>query len=399
MRLGFMPLLDAAIPIVAARCGFAAAHGITIDLVRETSWANIRDRLAIGQFDAAHLLAPMPVVSALGLTPIEAPIVAPFALGLGGNAITVSSALWQMMQAESPGLRAGEPVAVGLALRKVVATRQKNGHKKLVFGVVHPFSAHNYELRYWLAASGIDPDADIGIAIVPPPFMPDALKSGQLDGFCVGEPWNSVAAQLHDGRIILTKSAIWRASPEKVLGVRLDWTESDPGRLDALLHAMIDAALWCADEANHTSLADLLGERDHLAQPAHALRPALSSGLQMADGTASSAPDFLSFSDHAANFPWKSHALWFLSQMLRWRQVADRPGLAALVAGCYRPDLYRRVASTRGLNVPAIDMKCEGAPVGTWQVPGTLGSLTLPQGGFFDQQVCAPDATGTDMSA
>ena len=121
LRLGFMPLLDAAIPIVAARCGFAAAQGITIDLVRETSWANIRDRLAIGQFDAAHLLAPMPVVSALGLTPIDVPIIAPFALGLGGNAITVSSGLWQAMCRAMPEVRAGDPHSVGLALRSVVA--------------------------------------------------------------------------------------------------------------------------------------------------------------------------------------------------------------------------------------------------------------------------------------
>jgi len=376
LRVGFMPLIDAAIPLAAAAKGFDARRGLRLDLVRETSWANIRDRLAIGHFDAAHLLAPMPVAAALGLTTPATPLIAPMALGLGGNAVSVSGALWARMRQGAPQARVGDPREMGAALAKVATTR------RLAFGVVHPFSAHNYELRYWLAACGVDPDRDVDIVVVPPPFMPEALRIGRIDGFCVGEPWSSVAAATADGRVILTKNAIWRSSPEKVLGLRADWADAHPDLVTRLIDALIDAALWCGEPANRAELAAILAAPEAIGAPAAQIAPALEGRLRLADGALLDDADFLVFARGAANFPWKSHAAWFARQMARWGQTTATPEDLARAADCYRPDLYRAACRARGLDAPAIDERPDAAePV---RVAGLAGPLDLPAGGLFD---------------
>ncbi|NJM35408.1 MAG: ABC transporter substrate-binding protein, partial [Rhodomicrobium sp.] len=224
---GFLPLVDASLLIAAKEKGFAEAEGIELKLVRETSWANIRDRMAVGHFQCAHMLAPMPIAGRLGLTPMPLDAIAPMALGLGGNAITVSRALYEEMSqaGELSGLDARK---AGLALAKVIQARWRGGLPKPVLAVVHTHSAHNYDLRYWLYASGVDPDRDVEIVVVPPPFLPDALAAGRIGGFCVGEPWSSIAAQAGQGVIVTSKSSIWRSSPEKVLGVASAFAQSAP---------------------------------------------------------------------------------------------------------------------------------------------------------------------------
>lgn len=376
IRLGFIPLLDAAIPIVAADKGFAASEGIALALVRETSWANIRDRLAIGHFEAAHLLAPMPVAAALGLTPLDVPLIAPMALGLGGNAITVSDALWTQMRAARPDVIANDPVSVGAALKAALAGRQ--GARRLTFAVVHPYSAHNYELRYWLAASGIRPDADLDLAILPPPLMPDALAAGTIDGFCVGEPWNSNAARRFGGRIVLTKSAIWRAGPEKVLGIRADWAERHPDALAALLRAMLAAARWCTAPENAGELVALLARADRLNLPEEDIATPLSGRMPLADGTRHRLEDFMAFGGGMppegimANTPLRGAALWFLSQMARWGQTTLTPEAAARAAASFRPDLF----------LPVADAGSAGNALPPLQ----------PLGGFFDGESFDPAA-------
>src|SRR6266436_4120422 len=222
--LGFITLLDCASLVVAAERGFAAEEDLELALVRETSWANIRDRVVIGHFDAAHMLGPMTVASTLGIGHIKVPVIAPFALGLGGNAITVSLQLWEQMEGEGAAA-GGPPVDHGVALKRVVTKREKARREPLTFAMVYPFSCHNYELRYWLAAAGIHPDRDVRLVVIPPPFLVDALRAGQIDGFCVGEPWNSVAVDAGVGAIVAPTTAIWPYSPEKVLGCRLEWAQ------------------------------------------------------------------------------------------------------------------------------------------------------------------------------
>jgi NitT/TauT family transport system ATP-binding protein len=357
--VGFIPLLDCASLVVAAEVGFAAAEGLDLELVRETSWANIRDRVIVGHFDAAHMLAPMTVASTLGIGHIKAPFIAPISLGLGGNAITVSLPLWQQMTEQ--GAVAGDfSLKQAAALQRVIAAREQAHLEPLTLGMVHPFSCHNYELRYWLAAAGIDPDRDVRLAVIPPPFLADALRAGQIDGFCVGEPWSSVAVDAGVGTIVTPTTALWPLSPEKVLGCRAEWAERHPAQLAQLLRALYRAASWIERPENHTELARLLAQPNYVGTGQGLLYRALLGQLRLQPGTEPTAlTDFYVPARHAATFPWVSHALWFYAQMRKWRQVDSRPEHLALVRATYRPDLYR--AALRGIDVelPERDLKVE----------------------------------------
>ena len=224
LHIGFIPLVDAAALIIAVDKGFAAAEGLDVTLVREVSWSNVRDKLNIGLFDAAHLLAPVAIASSLGLGHVKVPIVAPFNLGLNGNAITVSPALHAAIMGEIEG-DAFDPMATALALARVVAIRRKSGAEPLTFGMTFPFSTHNYQLRFWMAAGGVDPDEDVRLVVLPPPYMVDSLANGHVDAFCVGAPWNSVAVDLGVGHILHFVSDILVRAAEKVLAVRQSWSE------------------------------------------------------------------------------------------------------------------------------------------------------------------------------
>ena len=387
---GFLPLLDSALLVIAHEKGFAEEEGIALSLVRESSWASIRDRLAVGHFNVAQMLAPMPIACNLGLTPLAARTLAPMALGLGGNAVTVSSALWQAMRQH--GARGDlDPLSTGDALRAEFEARARRGNEPLRFAVVHPHSGHNYELRYWLAACGIDPDRDVEIVIVPPTLMADALGAGRIDGYCVGEPWNTAAVAKGVGRIATVKAAIWKSSPEKVLGVAASWAETNPDALAALLRALYRSAKWCGTLANRGELARLLADPRYVGCPADWLQPALDGAIRTGGTDVVEVADFFVPHDKAATFPWKSHALWFYSQMVRWRQVAATAANEAIARETYRPDLYRAALKPLGVALPAANAKVEGALKTATPVGSAGASLVLGPDGFFDGAVFDPD--------
>lgn len=389
VRAGFIPLLDCAVLVAAAELGFAAREGLRLELVRESSWANIRDRLGVGHFDVAHMLAPMPIASTLGVGHLVVPTIAPMALGLGGNAITVSTALWQGM-ARHGALGDGEPRAAGRALQKVVAERVASGLPPLAFGMVYPFSCHNYELRYWLAACGIDPDREVRLAVIPPPLMVDALRAGQVDGFCVGEPWNSLAVAAGVGAVATTKAHIWRLGPEKVLGLRQAWAEANPDRLAALLRALYASAAWCDEPTHHAELAALLALPQYVDCPPDILLRGLAGRLEL-PAADDAIPDFLVFSHKAATFPWRSHALLLYSQMVRWGQMAYDDAAVARVRGVYRPDLYRGALAGVEAAMPTASAKVEGALDVPMHASAVGGPLVLGPDGFFDGVRFDPD--------
>jgi NitT/TauT family transport system ATP-binding protein len=226
--------------------------------------------------------------------------------------------------------------------------------------MVYPFSCHNYELRYWLAAAGIDPDRDVRLIVIPPPFLVDALRAGQIDGFCVGEPWNSVAVSAGVGTIVAPTTAIWPFSPEKVLGCRLEWAQRHPKQLASLQRALYRASLWCERPENHAELAALLAEPRFVGAQARLLRQALEGQVTL---TTHSKPTrlegFYMPARHHGTFPWVGHALWFYSQMLRWKQVEFSAGQLAAVRSTYRPDLYRAALGSLNPDTPDQDLKVE----------------------------------------
>jgi two-component system, oxyanion-binding sensor len=340
LTIGFMPLLDCALLVVAAEKGLAAANGLNLRLVRESSWANIRDRIVVGHFDAAHMLGPMVVAETLGAGQINVPLIAPVALGRGGNAITVSRGLWSRMCAAGAELGAS-PTAAATALGQVVAGRAASGALPLVLAMVFPFSCHNYQLRHWLGSGGIDPDRDVRLVVLPPPLLVDALGSGQVDGFCVGEPWNSVAVESGAGVIAAVVSDIWPAAPEKVLGMRADYADSHPEEVRALVRSIAAASQWARDPEHLDELAELLSEPRFVGVPARILRRALRGEVLLMSGESPVRRDnFLVLAGTDATMPSPDHGAWICMQMQRWGQVAAGEQLLQEARNSFRLDLY-----------------------------------------------------------
>lgn len=379
LSAGFLPLLDSVLLVLAREKGFAESEGLDLHLVRETSWANIRDRAALGHFDFAQMLAPMPLAATLGLTPLAVPMITPMILGLGNNGVTVSAELWrQMADAGAPlTLEAGP---VGAALARVV----KASSRKFRFGVVHQTSSHNYELRYWLSASGIVPDRDIEIVVLPPPYLPDALGSGGIDGYCVGEPWNSIGVRREGAHIATVKASIWRNSPDKVIGMRAHWAEANADVVAALIRAVHKAALFCGQPENHDEIARMMSAPHYLGVEPDRILPALNGHFDIGGGVTATVPNHFVPYDLAANFPWTSHALWFYSQMVRWGEVVHTPGRAQAAALAFRPDIYRAAMAPLKVPVPLADSKIEGLLDGPTAVPASQQTVTIGPDGFFD---------------
>ncbi|GGA35067.1 CmpA/NrtA family ABC transporter substrate-binding protein [Pelagibacterium lentulum] len=354
LTAGFMPLLDAVLLVVAHEKGFAHNEGLALHLVKENSWANIRDRAALGHFDVAQMLAPMPIAASLGLTPLSVPMIAPFVLGLGNNGITVSADLWRQMR-DQGAPDTIDPASHGEAFRKVVEASPR----KLRFGVVHQTSSHNYELRYWMAASGVRPDRDVEIVVLPPQYLPGALGAGGVDGYCVGEPWNSVGVAGKSGRLLTVKDKIWSMSPDKVVGMRADWAEENPDTVSALIRALYRAGLWASEQAHFDEMAAIMAQPHYLNAPREIVIRALTGRFVLGHGAEAEIDSHFVPSAHNANFPWKSQALWYYSQMVRWGEAPQSPTNADIAAACFRADLYRAALTSLGVNLPEADYKSD----------------------------------------
>lgn len=340
LRIGFIPLVDAAALIVAVDKGFAAAEGLEVELVREVSWSNVRDKLNIGLFDAAHLLAPVAIASSLGLGHVKVPIAAPFNLGINGNAITVSPALHAALMEEIDGDRF-DPMATAKALAKVVAIRRREGAEPLTFGMTFPFSTHNYQLRFWMAAAGVDPDEDVRLVVLPPPYMVDSIKNGHVDGFCVGAPWNSIAVDLGIGHILHFVSDILVHAAEKVLAVRKVWADKQPDVVASLVRAPVKAAEFIEQPANLAETAQILARPDRIGVDAEMIQRSLTGRLKISpDGAARESGRYLLVGREGAGRPDPAQAAWLYAQMVRWGQTALSPDALRTAMAVFRPDLY-----------------------------------------------------------
>jgi len=340
LQIGFIPLADAAALLIAADKGFIAAEGLDVALVREVSWSNVRDKLNLGLFDAAHLLAPVAIASSLGIGHVKVPIVAPINLGLNGNAITVSPELYARL-AEAADGDIANPLVSAKALAHVVAARRKAGQQALTLGMTFPFSTHNYQLRFWMAAGGVDPDEDVHLVVLPPPFMVESLASGHVDGFCVGAPWNSVAVDLGIGRILHFSADILARGAEKVLAVREAWAAKNADALMGLIRAVQKGADFIDAPTNHGETAELLARPDRIGVEAEVIMRTLEGRLKVAHGGAvRSHADYLLVGRKDATRPDPTQAAWLYAQMVRWGQTTLSKDKAAQAMGVYRPDLF-----------------------------------------------------------
>ncbi|SFJ79269.1 CmpA/NrtA family ABC transporter substrate-binding protein [Bradyrhizobium sp. Gha] len=340
LRIGFIPLVDAAALIVAVDRGFTAAEGLDVELVREVSWSNVRDKLNIGLFDAAHLLAPVAIASSLGLGHVKVPIAAPFNLGINGNAITVSPSLHAALIEEIDGDRF-DPLTTAKALARVVAIRRKAGAEPLTFGMTFPFSTHNYQLRFWMAAAGVDPDEDVRLVVLPPPYMVDSLANGHVDAFCVGAPWNSVAVDLGIGHILHFVSDILERAAEKVLAVRQVWSDKHPDVVASLVRAAVKGAEFIEQPANLAEVAQILAQPERIGVDADVIQRSLTGRLKTSpDGAVRESGRYLLVGREGAGRPDPVQAAWLYAQMVRWGQTALSPEALKTAMAVFRPDLY-----------------------------------------------------------
>ena len=390
LKLGFMPLTDCAPIAVAQECGFFERENLNVDLSRENSWAQIRDKVALGELDGAQMLAPMVIAASLGLEPIAEPFVTGLSLNLNGNAITVSAGLYDEMAEADPRALQVQPLTAH-ALKAVIRKRLLDGRQPLTLAMVFPFSSHNYELRYWLAAVGIHPDRDIRLVVVPPPQVVSQLRVGAIDGYCVGEPWNNAAVAAELGRTLVTSHELWSNGPEKVFGVREEWAAAHPEQHQALLRALIRACRRIDTQEGRYEAADILSRPEYIGISQEQIIPSLTGASRQTAGDAVvNMPDFNVFHRYAANFPWLSHASWFISQMYRWGQIDRAIDIRAAAARAYRPDLYRRAAQEVGADYPLIDEKKEGANTYAWALEEATRPIGFAPDRFIDGRVFEP---------
>ena len=377
IECGYVPLVDSAPLVIAKELGFAAEEGLDLSLVRQPSWSTLRDMLALGRLDFAHMLSPMPVAMSLGLGGMPAQIDALMVLSLNGTVIGVSQNLYASMQAQMWINGFYDPRGTAAALFAVTGG-------KLRVGVPFPFSMHRMLLDYWLSRDPAFSADRIEMITVPPPRMAAAVKDGTLDMFCVGEPWGSVAVQNSDAVLILPSQAIWQAAPEKVLGARRGWIEENPATCAKMIRSVYKASRWLDQPANTPLATEILARSQHLDLPDEAIDPALTGRIAIKSGEALrvGAP-LVTFWDRSANFPWRSQAAWIAHQMSELYGL-DAAQARATARACFRSDLYRDALDPLHVDMPAASEKVEGAMAPPLAVASLRKEMILGPDRFFD---------------
>ncbi|AUH66468.1 nitrate transporter [Paracoccus zhejiangensis] len=372
-----MPLVDAAPLIVARDMGFAAQERLDLVLHRAGNWSMLRDLLDLGRVQAAHMLSPMPVARALGLGGAGPGVETLMVLSMNGQVVGVSPDLARDMRAAGPDLGFGDAVATSQALRSA----RPDG---LRLGVPFPFSMHAELLGYWLGPQ-------VTLATVPPPDMAAAIGAGDIEAFCVGEPWGSQAVELGAAELILPGAAIWSQAPEKVLAVRAGWAEENADLTGRLMRAVWRAGQWLSLPQNAPLASEILSEPDRLGVDPEIIDRALTGQLlTRRGGELIRAPALLEFHHGAANFPWRSQAAWIAGRMAR-RFGLDLRRAAEAAQAIWRSDLYRQHLADLAI-LPAASSKLEGACPVPQAVGATRASLILSENRFFDGLIFDPSA-------
>lgn len=361
LKLGFIKLTDMAPLAIAYEKGYFEDEGLYVTLEPQANWKVLLDRVITGELDGAHMLAGQPLAATIGFG-TKAHIITPFSMDLNGNGITVSNEVWDMMKPHLPKRPDGKPVHPIKAeyLKKVVDQFKADG-KPFKMGMVFPVSTHNYELRYWLASGGIHPGyysetdisgqilADALLSVTPPPQMPSTLEAGTINGYCVGEPWNQQAVFKGIGVPVITDYEIWKNNPEKVFGITKEFAEKNPNTTLALTKALIRAAKWLDENnnANRMEAVKILAKSEYVGADEEVIANSMTGTFEYEKGDKRDVPDFNVFYRYFATYPYYSDAVWYLTQMRRWGQIADgKPDswYAETAKSVYRPDIYLKAA-------------------------------------------------------
>ncbi|WP_421868810.1 CmpA/NrtA family ABC transporter substrate-binding protein [Motiliproteus sp.] len=363
LKFGFIKLTDMAPLAVAYEKQFFEDEGLYVTLEAQANWKVLLDRVIDGQLDGAHMLAGQPLGATIGYG-TESHIITAFSMDLNGNAITVSNDIWDQMKPNIPMGDDGKlvhPIKAD-ALKPVVDSYKDEG-KPFNMGMVFPVSTHNYELRYWLAAGGINPgyyaphkgdtsgqiDADALLSVTPPPQMPSTLEAGTIYGYCVGEPWNQQAVFKGIGVPVVTDYEIWKNNPEKVFGVSKAWADKYPNTHIRVVKAMIRAAKWLDENnnANRPEAVEILSQPNYVGADYDVIANSMTGTFEYEKGDKREVPDFNTFFRHNATYPYYSDAIWYLTQMRRWGQIAEaKPDswYMDIAKKVYRPDIYEQAA-------------------------------------------------------
>ena len=338
VKIGFIPLTDCASVVMASVLGFDKKYGVKIIPTKEASWASVRDKLVNGELDAAHVLYGLIYGVQLGIGGPKKDMNILMTLNNNGQAITLSKKLADKGAVDGPGL----------------AKLMQKEKRDYTFAQTFPTGTHAMWLNYWLAAHGINPMKDTKVITVPPPQMVANMRVDNMDGYCVGEPWNHRAVADGIGITAVTTQDIWRDHPEKVLGTTAEFSQKYPNTARAVVAAILEASRWIdASLMNKQKMAEIIAEKSYVNTSVDVINQRIMGRYQNGLGKTWDDPYYMKFfNDGAVNFPYLSDGMWFLTQHKRWGLLKEHPNYLAVAKQINQVDLYKQAASALGVNVP-----------------------------------------------
>jgi nitrate/nitrite transport system substrate-binding protein len=361
LKFGFIKLTDMAPLAVAFEKGFFDEEGLSVQLEAQANWKVLLDRVIGGELDGAHMLAPLPLGTAIGYG-TKADIVSAFTMTLNGDAITVSNAVWKQMKPQVP-MSGGKPThPIKADTLKPVLEKYKAEGKPFNMAMTFPVGTHNLKLRYWLAAGGINPgfyeppqdtsgqiNAEAMLSVTPPPQMPATMDSGTIVGYCVGEPWNQQAVFKGIGVPVISDYELMKNSSEKIFGVTKGFADKYPNTHVAVVKALIRASLWLDAEGNknRNEGVEMLSQKQYVGADYAVIANSMNGTFEYEKGDKRDLPDFNVFARHNGFYPYYSDAVWFLTQMRRWGMInEEKPDswYLDIAKKVYRPDVFMTAA-------------------------------------------------------